>query len=109
MAGSKIDAWKKEDVIRRLREDKKAGNVTAQIFLSDDVPDEDFQRVARELVGKSQGESAKIGKTHPLAKSFSVTAPFDIIAEIAASPSVKSILPSEISDVYPKPVRVKKR
>src|SRR5262245_47662036 len=101
--------WSKEEVVRDLR--KKAGpsgTVRAQVFLSEDAGDDlpkaahDLVQAARERAG-ARG-AAVIGKVHRLAKSFSIEASADVLAAIAEEPDVKSILPSEIEDIYPKPM-----
>ncbi len=104
--------WSKEAVIRQLRRKAADGrSVRAQVFLKDDVSSGQLRDVveqnvedAKSQVGQS-GTSATVGKIHNLAKSFSIDATPDVVEAIAAMPSVKSILPSEISDIYPRPVK----
>lgn len=105
--------WEMENVIETLRQQSNVDQPpTAQVFLDEsvEVDTKSFPDLAQQILdtasaklGKSVGIK-KIGKLHLLAKSFSVTADPDVFAEISKSPSVKSILPSEISDIYPKPV-----
>ena len=104
--------WEISSVLKTLRQQSKADQPpTAQIFLDDSVKVDakSFEALAQEILDAASTQSGnqksatKIGKLHPLAKSFSVTAHPDIFNEIYKSPSVKSILPSQISDIYPKP------
>ncbi|WP_337660285.1 hypothetical protein [Anderseniella sp. Alg231-50] len=104
--------WQKETVVEEMRRQALPDRPpTAQVFLeaSVEVDSNSMEEFARKMVedaaAKSHTQAAEshIGKLHPLAKSFSVTADPEVFAEIAKSPSVKSILPSEIHDIYPKP------
>src|SRR5262249_57825250 len=55
------------------------------------------------------GASSKppaIGRVSNLAKSFSLTAEPAVFDGLARHPRIKSILPSEIADIYPKPTKV---
>ncbi len=104
--------WEMDSVLKTLRQQSTVEQPpTAQIFLDESVKVDakTFETLAQEILDaasaqiSNQTSTTKIGKLHPLAKSFSVTAHPDIFHEIYKSPSVKSILPSQISDIYPKP------
>lgn len=100
--------WNKDEVLKDLREKAgPSGTVRAQVFLSGDAGD--VGKAAHALVEAARKRAgrrgaASIGKIHRLAKSFSIEASPDVLAAIADAPGVKSILPSEIEDIYPKPV-----
>lgn len=105
--------WEINSVMKTLRQQSTVEQPpTAQIFLDESVKVDakTFETLAQEILDAASAQmsnrtsTTKIGKLHPLAKSFSVTAHPDIIHEIYKSPSVKSILPSQISDIYPKPM-----
>jgi hypothetical protein len=104
--------WSTAKVLAHLRDSAGEGEpVRAQIFLHDNVTAEDLAgavetlvKTARERVGARE-VPVEIGKIHRLAKSFSIKADPDFVAALAKLPAVKSILPSEISDIYPKPVK----
>ena len=106
--------WSKRNVIRQLREMSPGGGaVRAQVFLDDKVGIGDLRQVIDGIVKDATfqvGDTrpVTVGKIHNLAKSFSITASPDVCERIAAMPAVKSILPSEISDIYPKPVDIKR-
>jgi hypothetical protein len=103
--------WTKKEVLKNLRESVGSGEtVRAQVFLMDHM-DGDLQKTVKDLVetakdqvGKS-GATAEVGKIHKLAKSFSIEAAPDLLAALADQPGVKTVLPSEIADIYPKPVK----
>jgi hypothetical protein len=111
MAGEKTSSqWTKKQVLKRLRMKARAGrSVSAHVFLRDDV--DDVSAAVEGIVSKARkaaGEAfVKVGKVHQLAKSFSIQADPEAVAAIADQPNVKGILPSEVDDVYPKPVRRK--
>ena len=115
MADDKTNSpeWTIGNVIKELRAKARPGEgVSVQVFLKDDVADDQVHAVVQDIVGglKDRVKSkvpVALGKVHRMAKSFSVTADPDTMAAIAASPAVKTILPSEIEDVYPKPVKRK--
>src|SRR5215471_10126505 len=106
--------WTKKQVLKRLRKHSRAGQpVSAQIFLDESIGD-DVSAVVHQIVAtaeeatRTSGVPLKVGKIHRLAKSFSVEADPEAIAVIADQPAVKAVLPSEISDIYPKPVKIKR-
>lgn len=89
----------------------KGGPVSAQVFLHDDTPAANLPDVvdrivsaAKQKVGKTA--TAELGKVHQLAKSFSLKADLDTLTAVANSPDVKTILPSELTDIFPRPVKV---
>jgi|SRR5215813_1737353 len=106
--------WSKKQVLKHLRKKGGAGQpVSAQVFLHDSVGG-DVSAVVNQLVTKAEEATraskipVKVGKIHQLAKSFSVEADPEAIAAIADQSEVKTVLPFEISDIYPKPVKVKR-
>jgi hypothetical protein len=93
--------WDIPEVLQRLRNRSKPGEpVRVQVFLNDDVPSGALGETVERLV---KSADVKLGKIHKLAKSFSVQGSPDAVERIARSSDVKSILPSEIDDVYPPP------
>jgi hypothetical protein len=105
--------WDKTAVVERLRAQSKGSKpVVAQVFLSGDKASGNLSELAQELVkaatSKAAGkpQPAAVGRVSNLAKSFSLTAHPDVFAALASDPAVKSILPSEIEDIYPKPVKI---
>ena len=103
--------WTAENVLAKLRAAAKPGQgVSAQVFLKDDVADDQVAAVVQDIIAavKKQGGQkgpVELGKVHRMAKSFSITAHPDVMAAIANAPEVKTILPSEVEDIYPKPVK----
>lgn len=82
----------------------------AVVFLQDDVDRKTLDDTVADIVDEAISESGRttceqpaIGKISRLAKSFSLTASPAIFSAIAERSEVKSILPSEIDDIYPKP------
>ncbi len=102
------------DHIRKLLKAKAAGTgrVSANVFLHDSVSAEQLSGAVKEAIDKAaqrlgRAASVEIGKVHRLAKSVSVKGDPEVIAELSNADSVKTILPSEIEDIYPKPVESK--
>lgn len=104
--------WSPEAVRRRLRKIASGGrDASAQVFFDDGVAAERLLDAAEKAITEAAarvGRAARvrIGRVHKLAKSVSVTGDPDVIAELAAVPPVRAVLPSEIEDVYPKPTRI---
>jgi hypothetical protein len=89
----------------------EGGQVAAQIFLHDDTPASDLPDVAKKIVSAAKQKvgktaTAELGKVHQLAKSFSLRADLDTLTAVAKMPDVKTILPSEVTDIFPRPVKV---
>jgi hypothetical protein len=103
--------WKMESVLAQLHERAKgSGTVAAQVFLSGS--ESDIGVAARQIVSEAAGvarvgsKPPSIGRISTLAKSFSLTAEPAVFDALARHPRIKSILPSEIADIYPKPRNV---
>ena len=100
--------WSKPEILDRLRAATGKGQaVKAQVFLDDDVPADDLHQLAKkivELAKKKVGKhaAAELRKVHQLAKSFSIEADVDTLAEVANTPGVKTILPNEVPDILPR-------
>jgi hypothetical protein len=104
--------WATANVLAQLRAragDK--GKIAAQVFLHDDSPANDLSDMAQKIVSAAKQKvgkeaTAELGKVHQLAKSFSLQADVDTLAAIADMPDVKTILPSEVTDILPRPTKV---
>jgi hypothetical protein len=102
--------WSKGAVVRRLQADTPSGRpASAQFFL--DVPEEEVGAAARRLFDDAVANSGsmpvapKLGKVRTLARSFSVEGDPQFLAELAKAAEVRDVLPSQIDDIYPKPVK----
>ena len=110
-----MDNWSTKKVLKQLRDNADPGTpVSVQIFLNESIPSAELKTHVSRIVADAQesvhtGAPAKIGKVHGIAKSFGLKASPEIIEAIALSPSVKNILPSEIDNIYPKPMTSKPR
>jgi hypothetical protein len=110
MAGSD---WDIKTVLERLRVEARAsGSAVAQVFLHGDATGANLEKTAQALIDAAkinaephQG-SATIGMFSPLSKSFLLTAPPEVFETLAKSSSVKSILPSSVDDILPKPTKI---
>lgn len=105
MAPSTNDSKDKAAALRRLRTVAKEQPVTAQVFLSEDVAEAKIAELAQDIV---RPMDAKLGKIHGMAKSFSVTAKPEVLEKIAGFPDVRSVIPNQVDDIFPKPVRKKR-
>jgi len=103
--------WTARNVLDQLRAKAPKGRpVAAHVFLYDDTPADRLPDLAKTIVEaakKQVGRSAaaEVGKVHPLARSFSVTADVDTLAALSKMPNVKAILPSEVDDILPRPIK----
>ena len=101
--------WSASEVLARLRAGAEQGQpVSVQVFLHDDVPAKGLQQTAKKIVDAAKKKvgkhaSAELHKVHQLAKSFSLKADLDTLTAVAGAPGVKTILPSDIPDILPKP------
>lgn len=106
--------WSTREVLARLRAKVGEGKpVSAQVFLEDDTPADAIHDVAKRIVDHAKKKvganaAAEVGKVHQLAKSFAVTADIDTLAAVANASGVKTILPSEVEDILPRPVNVER-
>jgi hypothetical protein len=98
--------------VREMLEQNAAGSgqASANVFFHDSVSADQLSDAAQQAVAqaaKRLGRPAtlKVGLVHRLAKSVSVKGDPALIAELSNLENVKAILPSEINDIYPKPVR----
>lgn len=83
------------------------GNVRAHVFLDDSVGS-DLAAAAVFLlnsVSGMAGPSPKLGRISHLARSFAVTGTPELIEALRRQPGVRSVLPAEIDDIYPKPAQ----
>jgi hypothetical protein len=105
--------WSKAEVLKQLRATAQPGKpVRAQVFLNDDIASDDLQAAIKKILTAARKKSKansppEIGKIHRMAKSFSVNADPETIAALTDLPAVKSVLPAEIADIYPRPVKAK--
>jgi hypothetical protein len=112
MAPETSENWKPETVLAELRRQAQAtGTAAAQVFLTDAGTEADLADTVRRAVdeaAQAAGTASKpsIGRISPLAKSFSLTAEPEVFAALVRHPGIKSILPSVVPDIYPKPVKV---
>jgi hypothetical protein len=111
MAQEPSEKWRMESVLAQLREQAKgSGTVAAQVFLSGS--ESDIGEVARRIVSEAAraagvvSKPPSIGRVSTSAKSFSLTAEPAVFDALARHPRIKSILPSVIADIYPKPRKV---
>lgn len=103
--------WSTEQVLETLRRQvRDGGPASAQVFMCETVPPDGLRGKVEEIVrevrsrGCASPDGVVIGRVHRLARSFSVRADPEFIAEIAKSKDVRAILPSRIDDVCPKPL-----
>lgn len=97
--------WSVEGVLQRLRNSVPGQKASIQVFLRDGVEASEVQKKSRDIVDSADPiHSAKMGRVRSFSKSFSIEGEVEILERIAHHPDVKSILPSEAEDIFPKPV-----
>lgn len=106
--------WSPEEIRKKLKLGAKStGTVSANVFFKDAVSADELPAAADHAIkqaAKRLGRAASdatVGRVHRLGKSVSVRGDPELIAELSNADTVKTILPSEIEDIYPKPVRKK--
>ncbi|UVC12308.1 hypothetical protein IHQ71_29215 (plasmid) [Rhizobium sp. TH2] len=92
--------WEKADVMKHLEQSGSA-EPGLQVFLSEDVPNSEVETLAHEIVKTAGG--ASIGPVSRIAKSFAVHGDVSMLRKIAGDSRVKSILPTAVDDILPKP------
>jgi hypothetical protein len=82
-----------------------SGKAPAQVFVTGD---DDIGKVAEDLVAAAAAlagvEAPRISRVSKLAKSFSLTAEPALFEKLAGDRRVKSILPSVVPDIHPRPL-----
>ena len=106
--------WSPEAVRRRLKKTAAEGSVNAQVFFDESVSADYLPKAAERAITEAAarvGRSArvKVSRVHKLANSVSVIGDPDVIAELVTVSPVKTVLPSEIEDIYPKPTRTERQ
>lgn len=104
--------WTKEHVLRKLiNSSENSDAVIAQIFLDDTISMENVENAVRQIIDTAYAQIGNVPqpidllKIHKQAKSFNIKGSIELLSKIANSELVKEILPAEIDDIYPKPVR----
>ncbi len=96
--------WTKQAVLETLASSDVA-EPGLQAFLDRDLPKSEVEAVARAIVAEAGGEAAaRIGPVSALGKSFAVYGDRAVLRRIAEDPRVKSVLPTAVDDILPKPV-----
>src|SRR4051812_2435234 len=103
--------WSREEIRKKLeRRATATGNVSANVFFEDVVSADNLPSAMKDAIqqaAKRLGRAVSdvsVERVHRLAKSVSVKGDPALIAELSNAVTVKTILPSEIEDVYPKPL-----
>jgi hypothetical protein len=102
--------WSIDEVVGRLRgQTGTDGRAAAHVFL-DDAAGENLAASARRLVnaarrGAGGQGTIEIGPIRQLSRSFAVRATPDMIGRLGRQPGVRAVLPSQIDDILPRPVR----
>lgn len=104
--------WAAKNVAKRLRKaaEARGAPVSAQVFVEESVQSDDLQTTAEQIVTETsktlglEPNAVRVGKVHPLAKSFSITSDSpEVFEEIIKRQDVKTILESEQQDIFPRP------
>lgn len=105
--------WSRRGVRKQLKEQaKETGAVAAQVFFRDSISADRLSDTARTLIDAAakrlgRRQAVAVGKVHSLAKSVSVKGDPEVIAELGKAAEVRTVLPSSVDDVYPKPLKRK--
>ena len=106
MADQTSKEWTVEAVLHQLERRAAAGkNPAMQVFLKESIPARSLQSTYEQIVNSAPpGKGPEVGKLRSLARSFVVKGRIDELKRIAHHPDVSAILPSEIADIFPKPM-----
>jgi hypothetical protein len=97
--------WTVEGVLQKLRRTAPGKKASIQVFLRDGVASSKVQKTSEKIVNSVDPiHSSKMGRVRSLSKSFSIEGEVDVLERIAHHPDVKAILPSQVEDIYPKPI-----
>jgi hypothetical protein len=104
------EAWRPDKVRDVLKKAAAAsGEASANVFFQTSVSAEELPVAARTAIDMASAKTGQSKPTiehiHALAKSVSVRGDPDTIAEMASAENVRAILPSEIEDIYPRPIK----
>ena len=102
-------SWGPEEVLARLRaQTRPGGRARLHVFLTSAVAAECTEQAARRItdlaVAETGTSAAEIGPVRRSARSFLVAAELPALEAIARCPEVSAVLPTDIEDVYPRPV-----
>lgn len=103
------EMWSFERVREELRTAETVDGVSAVVFFDeatavDAILEAATAAVARLYEKSTISKQIVIGHVFRLAKSVSVRGDADTIAELMKESNVKAVLPSPVSDIYPKPM-----
>ena len=112
MTGSKRDASKgeKAKAVASILAESEGPRVDAVLFFDDSVPASDLEERINDLIvqaeeaGSRSEAPAQIGQISSFAKSVALEVDRGVFEEICRSADVKTVLPSKVRDIYPKPV-----
>jgi hypothetical protein len=76
------------------------GEVAAQVFLGPEVPEDEL---AATVSKAAQGRLA-IGHVTALANAVSVTGSVEAISGLIGKPGIRTVLPSEQANIFPRPL-----
>lgn len=111
MGDETSEEWGRERVREALKKSAslKGGQAVANVFFGESVSAAELTSAAEKALeaasAKTGAPKPEINRIHRLAKSVSVTGDPDTIAELANVSGVQAVLPSEIEDIYPRPVK----
>jgi hypothetical protein len=93
-----------------LRQADSSGLVRANVFLEREVPASEIESAvgrAIEAAAKRCGRTAavRIQRVHALAKSAGLLGDAEVIAAMAGLAGIRAILPAQVEDPYPRPLR----
>lgn len=102
--------WSPEGLRKALKKEAAStGTATANVFFQELISPDQLSGAAQQAIEQASVKTGRakpeISRVHKLAKSVSVKGDPDTIAEMANAPGVKTILPSQVEDIYPKPVK----
>lgn len=105
MAITPSSEWTVENVLNTLQHKADAGKEPAmEVFLKSSLPAERLTNVYTDIVSGVEPGHAVVGNLRRMARSFSVKGDMSALSQIAHHSDVEAVLPSEIDDIYPKPV-----
>ena len=76
------------------------GDVVAQVFLGPEVPEDELAAT----VSKAAQGRLEIGRVTALANAVSVTGSVEAIVGLIGQPGIRTVMPSEQDNIFPRPL-----
>jgi hypothetical protein len=108
--GREGQSSEKSTAVAKLLAEAEGARVSAVLFLDGSIPAGDIEKRVHHLIDEAEQAKvessgpAKIRQVNKYAKSVALEADRGVLEAICRSADVKTVLPSEVEDIHPRPV-----